>query len=179
MNFRLSSLVALVCSAAFTLPAAGQSVNIKPGLWEVTNNMATSDGRIQSAIDQMQKQLARMDPAERKQMEQIFAEQGVKMGSGGSTVSKACVTPEMARRRALPLQQQGDCTQALSGSQASRMTFTFSCTNPRITGDGEATFTGDTGYQVNGKVSSSGGAMTFQQSGKWLAPDCGDLQPDE
>jgi hypothetical protein len=129
-------------------------------------------------MDQMQKQLARMNPDERKEMEQMFAEQGMKMGAGGATVSKACVTPEMARRRTLPLQQQGDCTQAVSGSQAGRMTLTFSCTNPRITGEGEATFTGDTGYKVNGKVSSAGGAMTIEQSGKWLGPDCGDLQPE-
>lgn len=179
MKHRLSAIAALVLGSTFALPASSQSM--KPGLWEVTSKMASQDGQMQSAMAEMQKALADMDPEQRKQMEAMMAKQGVKLGgaSAGGMRSQMCISPEMAKRNDLPMQQQGDCKYSQSKSGTGKMKFSFTCNNPRSSGEGEVNYTGDTAYTM--KMNMSGArksdAMTMDASAKWLAADCGSLKP--
>jgi hypothetical protein len=179
MNFRLPALVALACSAAFAFPAAGQAIKIKPGLWEISQHMSAADPNIQSTMAELQKQMAGMDPEQRKMMEQMMAQNGIHLDTvgAGTVVVKMCMTPEMAKRNSLPLKQEGNCNQSWSKPVGGRMTFTFSCTDPRSTGEGEVTFTDDSNYRMNAKASGFGGPMTIQASARRLGSECGDLKP--
>jgi hypothetical protein len=179
MNFRLPALVALACSAAFAFPATGEAVKLKPGLWEISQHMATADPKIQSMLAELQKQMSRMDPEQRKMMEQMMAQNGVQVDAigAGAVVVNVCMTPEMAKTNTLPLKREGNCNQSWSKPVAGKMTFTFSCTNPPSKGEGEVTFTDDSHYKMNAKASGFGGPMTIEANAKWLGSDCGGLKP--
>src|SRR4051794_3345886 len=87
--------VATVVAAGFALSASAQQ-NLKPGLWEITNNMKSSSGEMEKAQAQMQQQMANMPPEQRKKMQEMLAQHGVQMGvkgSGGMTM-KTCMTKE-------------------------------------------------------------------------------------
>jgi hypothetical protein len=180
MKLASSAALAAALGLALALPASAQSM--KPGLWEITNNMADGNGKAQSALADLQKEMADMDPEERKTMEQMMAKQGLKLGAGpgGGMVTKMCITPEMARRKELPMQQKGDCTHNQSTAGAGKMKFSFACANPRTTGEGEVTFSGDTSYKMKMKVVSGktkDDVMTMDASARWIGADCGSVKP--
>src|SRR6478735_8072302 len=92
---RIASLMATCLLAAACLPAAAQSM--KPGLWEIHNKMA-GNAEMDQAMADMQKELASMSPAERKQMEAMMGKQGLKIGgpaAGGGMSVQMCMTKEM------------------------------------------------------------------------------------
>ncbi|GAB3477562.1 hypothetical protein [Polaromonas eurypsychrophila] len=88
-------------------PALAQST--KPGLWEINHKMGGS-AEMDQAMAQMQQQMAGMPPAQRKQMEDMLAKQGMSMGpsAGGGISMKVCMTKEMAERNEMPQALQGD-----------------------------------------------------------------------
>src|SRR4051794_26771635 len=73
--------LAALALAAFCTGASAQQ-NMKPGLWEITTNMKSASGEMEKARAQMQQQMASMPPEQRKQMEDMMAKQGMKMGAG-------------------------------------------------------------------------------------------------
>ena len=173
---------ALAAAAALAvLPAAAQS--LKPGLWEVTNRMQGGSGQMQDAMAQMQKQMTSMPPEQRKMMEELMDRSGVKMGAagpaGGMSV-QICMTPEMAQKNEVPV-QQGDCKTTAQARSGNTMKMAFACTNPPSSGEGQVTFNGPEGYtsrmnistQVNGKTEK----VSMEGSGKWLGADCGKVRP--
>ena len=85
------SLLAAAALAALSLSVSAQ--NLKPGLWEVTSK-TSGNPQMEQAMAEMQKQMASMPPAQRKQMEEAMARQGVKMGaaSGGGMAMQMCMT---------------------------------------------------------------------------------------
>jgi hypothetical protein len=180
MNVRRSGLAALVLGSVLALPAYAQS--IKPGLWEINNKLGSSDGQMQAAMADMQKQMAEMDPEERKMMEQMMARQGVQFSTGaGGLSTRMCMTREMAARNELPVQQQGDCTHKRAPGAGGALQISFSCNNPRTSGEGEVTFQGDTGYRMKMKITSDAAGkpdvVTMDASAKWIGADCGNVRP--
>jgi hypothetical protein len=181
MNLRRCGLAAFILGSALALPASAQQ--IKPGLWEITNNITSADGQMQAAMAEMQKQMAEMDPEQRKMMEQMMAKQGVQLnvGPGGAMRTQMCMTPEMAARNEFMTQQQGDCTHKRSPATGGTMKISFSCTNPRTTGEGEVNFSGSESYRMKMKITSdaSGKPDTIKMdaSAKWLGADCGNVKP--
>ena len=84
-------------------PAQAQVQKMRPGLWEHSVAMKSQSGEMEAAMAQMQKSMASMTPAQRKQMEQMLAQQGVAMGPGGSTTTvKVCISPEQADLDRIP-----------------------------------------------------------------------------
>ena len=125
------------------LAQLAQSQVTKAGLWEVSS---TSGGcaEIDTAMAQMQQQMASMPPEQRKQMEAVMARQGVNMSSTPGVVSsKMCLTKEMIERSQMPVQTQGDCTSTTSNKTSTGMTFKFTCASPPSSGEGHYTFMGD------------------------------------
>ncbi|MGZ5198590.1 MAG: DUF3617 domain-containing protein [Telluria sp.] len=176
MTFRRPVLAVL--AAALALPVYAQQ--LKPGLWEMSNHVADSTGRMDSAMAEMQKQLAQMPPDQRKMMEQMMAKHGVQLSSadGGAMLAKMCLTPEMVKNNELPMRQQGNCTHQRSPVSGGKMKFSFSCSDPKTSGEGEITFHGDSSYTMKARVAQGGGdMMTVDSSARWLGADCGDVKP--
>jgi hypothetical protein len=178
MTFR-----SLACTFALSLAAAAAGAQtMKPGLWEVTTKIGGS-AEMDKAMAQMQQQLSSMPPAQRKQMEEMMAKQGVGLagGSGGGMTAKVCVSKEMAARNQMPVQQQGNCTTTTSDKTASSMKMKFTCTSPPSSGEGQFTFSGDSAYTMKMNVTSTQQGTprntTLDSSGKWAAADCGAVKP--
>lgn len=182
MKLRLSATAILSLAAMAALPASAQ--NMKPGLWEVNNKMQSDNGQLAQQMEQMQKQLAAMPPAQRKQMEEMMTKHsGLAMPTmkDGAMVVKLCMTKEMVAQNHVPVQTQGNCTNQRSPMMGNTMKMSFSCTKPDSSGEGTIQFMGDSAYKMNMKMSSAMSGkpetITMDASGKWLAADCGNIKP--
>jgi len=173
-------VLAAAAFAALCLPAAAQQ--LKPGLWEVTNKMG-GNPQMEQAMAQMQQQMASMPPAQRKQMEEAMARQGVQMGGAGAggVSARICMTKEMVDQGPVPMQQHGDCKVTTQQRTGNTYKMAYSCANPPSSGEGEYTFMGPEAYKGKMTVVSSPRGkpetMTMEGSGKWLGADCGAIKP--
>ena len=172
------SLPALALAALAAQPALAQ--NIKPGLWETNNKMGAGSGKLQGVLAMAQQQIAGMAPDQRKQVEGMMARQGVVISNDG-VVAKMCITPDMAARQQLPIQQHGNCSYQHAPVVGNGMKFSFSCTNPQASGEGSATFVSPTAYTASMRVTTNAtGAsetMNIESSAQWLGADCGAVKP--
>ena len=176
---RAHAFTALV---AFTFCVSASAQNLKPGLWEVTNKMKSSSGTMEKSQAHMQEQLAKMPPAERKKMEEMMAQHGVKMGSGapGAMTAQTCMTKDMVERNEIPA-HHGDCKTTKQQRKGNTTTYAFSCTTPPSSGEGQYTVVSPEAYTfkmtMNTSVHGKPETMNMDGSGKWLAADCGNLKP--
>ena len=171
-------LVTLVLGA---LAQGAQSQVTKAGLWEVTSKLGGS-AEMDSAMAQMQQQMASMPPEQRKQMEAMMARQGVNMSSTtGAVSSKICLTKDMIERSQMPMQTQGSCTSTNSNKTSTGMAFKFTCASPPSSGEGQYTFMGDSAYSMKMKINNlqqgKSAITTMDSSGNWLGADCGSIKP--
>ncbi len=190
MNFRLTAATLLSLTAMAGLPASAQS--LKPGLWEINNKLeGGNDPRVQQ-MRQMQKgnleamrgKMDSMTPEQRRKMEAMMAKLGQvnQMSEDGGMTIKVCVTPEMAAQNKLIDHQRIGCTNTRTPIVGGVMKVGFSCVNPKSSGEGTVTLSGDTAYTVDMKMSSTtrdGKIMTsaMASKGKWLGVSCGDVKP--
>ena len=164
----------LLCSAS----AFAQST--APGLWAIQNKMG-GNPEMDKAMAAMQKQLASMPPAQRKQMEAMMGQNGMSIGAGGAMTVKVCITPEMAARSELPSHTEGDCTSTVTSRSGNTIKSKFVCKTPPSSGEGTYTFAGDKAFSTkmvmqsvrNGKPET----MTMDGQGQWLSADCGAVKP--
>lgn len=177
--FRTTTLFSALLVVATT--ASAQS--IKPGLWEMQHKMGGSP-QMDQAMAQMQKQIASMSPAQRKQMEAMLGQHGVTMptpGAGGGMAMKVCISPAMAARSELPSQTEGDCTSTVTSRSGGTLKMSFACKNPPSNGEGTYTFSGDTAYTMtmvmNTNRQGKPASMTMDGQGRWLSADCGAVKP--
>lgn len=182
---QISRLIVSTAALALLAGAAGGASaqqRMRPGLWEHSVNMKSQSGQMEAAMAEMQKSLASMPPEQRKQMEQMMAQQGVGMGPKGQTV-KVCITKEQADLDNIP--QQEGCTQKVQRVDASTMKVAFSCKGgqgqPPSSGEGTITMQGPTAYtgQFRFKTQNQGKPeqIDMAQSGKWLSENCGAIKP--
>jgi hypothetical protein len=174
-----------VVAAALVLAAsAAGAQSLKPGLWEVTHKMQTSgDPKGQDRMAQMNQQMAKMPPEQRKKVEEMMAKNGVKMGSGspgGGMSMKICMTKEMVERNDVPA-QQGDCKTTRQSRSGNTMKTAFSCGNPPSSGEGQITFLNSEAYTTKMVMTSMASGkpqkIDMEGGGKWLGADCGNIKP--
>ncbi len=178
-------LIVACALGALCLPLAAQTP-ARAGLWEITQKTG-GNPKMEQAMAQMQKQMAAMPPAQRKQMEDSMAKQGAQMPGvqAGALVNKVCLTKEMLEQNGSPgMQQQpqrADCKVTRQDRSASSMKVSYVCTAPPSSSDIEVTYQGQEAYQSrvtikserNGKTES----MLIESAGKWLGADCGAVKP--
>lgn len=161
--------------------AAFAQSNTKPGLWEITSKMSSpTNPQLTRQMEEAQKMMASMPPAQRKQMEEMMAKQGISMSpaAGGATAMKVCISPEMASRP--PMEQRQGCTYKFSQNGAAH-NFSFQCTNPPGDGEGQIVFANADNY--NGKMRfntlqrGKKETMDIQTTGKFLGANCGAIKP--
>lgn len=170
-------------ACAFLVSSSVYAQSIKPGLWDMQHKMGGSP-QMDQAMAQMQKQMAGMSPAQRKQMEVMMGKQGVTMptpGAGGGMATRICISPEMAARSEMPSQNEGECTSTVTSRSGNTLKMNYICKNPPSTGEGTYTFSGDTAYTMkmvmNTTRKGKPETMTMEGQGKWLAADCGSVKP--
>jgi hypothetical protein len=177
-------LAGIICCGLMAQGAAAQTMN--PGLWEITSKIGGSGemgAKMAAAQAKMQEQLASMPPAQRKQMEQMFAQRGISFGAGAGTsiTARTCITKEMAARNQPPAQQQGNCKQEYSQRSGNTTRFKFVCTDPPSSGVGEVTLLSADSYVMKmtttSLVKGKPQQMSMDARAKWLTKDCGNIRP--
>lgn len=201
MNNLLSVLVTSLVVTALPLQAEPIKVDMKAGLWENTvvwdggkGASAISPDQMKLAMDEMKKQFANMPPEQRKQMEAMMAQSGMKVTDDGvslnnnqvqispsGTKAKICVTQAEIDRGELPDDVKG-CESALKKISATQFKSTHVCSGEYSgTGESEVTFHSPKHYTGTGKMNQMMNGekqtMEFEMEGKWLSSDCGDVKP--
>ncbi len=168
----------LITIGAALLAFSVQAQTLKPGLWEIRQQMQSGSGQMEQSMAQMQQQMAGMPPEQRKMMEDMMARQG--MNAGGTTL-KVCMTREMVERNEMPAQQQGDCTTTSSPRTGNTMKIAFTCTKPPSRGEGQISFVSPEAYTMKMTTHSTARGktetMAMDASGRWLSADCGAIKP--
>ena len=199
-----SGLITLLMTAALSLSVQALEVDMKPGLWE--HKFKLSEGSIGSvqnaqkeqmdkAMVEMKNQMANMSPEQRKMMEDLMTQQGIKMSDqgfempaqglhiskDGSSV-KACVTQEEIDAGEMP-QADENCEQKTTQVSAKVLKTTYICKGDNPTrGEGEIIFQNDKSYTGKMKftttINNKSETIQSEQSGKWLSSDCGNIKPE-
>lgn len=177
----------LVCTAALAVLAsvaapAGAQQKMRPGLWEHSVQMKTQSGQMEAAMAQAQKSMDSLPPAQRKQMQDMLAAQGIGLGPRGQSI-KVCITPEQAAIDQMP--QQDGCTQKVQRVNASTLKMAFQCQGdqdtPPTSGEGTVNFQGPTAYtgqfKIKTAIEGKPEQIDMAQSGKWLSDQCGAILP--
>lgn len=160
--------------------AAAGAQTLKPGLWEISNKTA-GNPQMDQAMAQMQQQLASMSPQQRKQMEAMMAQRGVRMApsAGGGMTVQMCMTREMVERNDLPV--RNGCTTTKHERSGNTVHVAFRCANPPSSGEGEFTLASPESYRsrmtLKTDVEGRSETVTMESSGKWLGADCGSVRP--
>ncbi|NYE61058.1 hypothetical protein FHW58_002210 [Duganella sp. 1224] len=168
----------LLMTLAMLAVAQANAQTVKPGLWELNSKVRTGNAQTDQAVSAALSQLAVLPPAQRAQVQAMMAQNGVSMpqaGSDGSLRMTACVTPEMAARKELPLGTQGKCTSQQT-PVAGGVDVAFSCTDPASSGNGQVRLQGDSAYSATMQVTNNTGAgpqqATVESAGRWVAATC-------
>lgn len=173
----LPALLVLLCSSSGVF-----AQNLKPGLWQITTTMQGGGQDISAAMAMVQKKLAALPADQRKRMQDMLAKQGVQMGdaSGDGLNLKVCMTQDMVDRHELA-PQKGDCMHTVGPRVGATMPYSFQCTQPPASGQGEVTFISPEAYSVKMTATSSADGtprtIDMQSNGRWLDSRCGDIKP--
>ena len=173
-------LVFALVAAAVNAPAIAQPV-VRPGLWQVETRMP-SDPEFERSMAEMREQLASMSPQERKQMEAMMGRSGVQLAAGGKggTVSRFCMDRSQAERKEMP-GPQGDCTVTKVSRSGNAVSSSFTCSNPRSSGESLVRFASAEAYSSRvTMVSDAGGKKdktVIESDARWLSGDCGAVKP--
>ncbi|MDB5959413.1 MAG: hypothetical protein JWP59_707 [Massilia sp.] len=177
------AIAPLLLLASVAAPAAPAAPLFKPGLWEINNQAGGANGsQIASLLAAAQQQMNSMEPSQRRKIESMMARNGVVVENGGIS-AKACITPAMAARQQIPVQQKGNCSYRFDPVAGNTMNYSFTCSSPAARGEGSAVFSSPTNYTARTRVSGSDGgsehSMTIESSGRWLSEQCGSIAPAE
>jgi hypothetical protein len=177
----LAPALPLVLGLALSTGAAQAQTGpkIEPGLWELNIALKSQNGGVEAALKQAQEQIRMLPPDQRRQVEEMMAARGVRLGDKASTL-QACISKEDAERGELP-QQAGDCTQQVLERSPTQMKVKFSCnTNPPAAGDAVVNFQNPKAYTSKGVVDTTVAGqperINVDQTGRWLAADCGNVK---
>ncbi|WP_228613678.1 DUF3617 domain-containing protein [Alkalimonas sp.] len=162
--------------AFFITPAQANSLKLdmEPGLWEHSFSMKSESGELEKAMAEAQRQLEGLPAAQRRMMESMLEQQGIRFGGTSSSI-RVCLTQQEIDQGMLP--QQDGCQQTLEPQGDNRFRFSFQCdTNPPSRGQGEMVLESPRAYRGNAQftteVNGRAERMTMQQQGKWLQAEC-------
>lgn len=142
----------------------------RAGLWEFTSQMQ-QDGQAMPDMQQMLEQLQSLPPGQRQMMEQMLAQQGVKLGGSGVQL---CLSAERLKSGDIPLQDPNSgCSHEVTERSAELWKFRFKC--PDGEGEGETRFQGDSAFTTSVKGVYDGKPSSMQSQARWLGEDCGEL----
>jgi hypothetical protein len=123
-----------------------------------------------------------MPPERRKMMEDMMGKQGMQAGGGGSaaTTVRVCMTKEMSERNEVGSAKEG-CKNTVSPRTGNTMKYSFSCTNPPSSGEGQVTFLSPEEYTTQMTVNTSAQGkpekVSMEGRSKWLSAECGAVKP--
>jgi hypothetical protein len=171
--------VALSGTALLSQAADFVKPDIKPGLWEVTNNPQVS-GEMPISEDQ----LAKMSPEQRARFE--AAMKSSVASAGKPHTYKECMTPEkIARGFDMDKAEGKDCKRKIVSSTPTDLQMHDECSTADRKTISDVHFQVKSGTQMSGKINvvitSGAKTMTVNSTvqGKWLGANCGSVKDAE
>lgn len=165
------------CTALLLVASASgfaQSLVVKPGLWEHSVNMTSESGRLEQALQMARAQMALMPPEQRQMIENMLAQQGVKMDFANQTFQN-CISEEEAANGEFNWQQDAQCEQSTVSNVGGETHVKFVCGQ----GEGELVMQNDSQYTGNSRMTldfnGNTELVTVAHSGKWVGGNCGAL----
>ena len=174
--FYRAVVAAALSSSAFGLMAH----TLKPGLWEIKNTVVSNSGALNQLLSQAPGLIAGLPAEQRNKLENLMARQGVTLGAGGAMTAKICMTQAMVDRNELPA-QAGNCQSSPAPRTGNTLQFSFTCSKPAASGQGQITILSPESYTVKTTVNAQvqGQATTVNTDGtaRFVAASCGDVRP--
>jgi len=167
---------ALLFCAALTLPLlAADSLAAKTGLWETTLTTNSSGMAIPEDA------LAKMPPAQRAQMEQMFKQMGARGPS--TTTDKSCVTARDLQEGAFRKQLEEDgsnCKYTAVSSTPKHQEWVFQCAGRDNAATGRMVIDVVDSTHVRGTMDfkSQQMSMNMKFDSKWLGDSCAGADKD-
>ncbi len=171
-------LLGLGLGAVVITAAVAATLDVKPGLWEVT-----SQGEASGMPPIPPQALAQMSPEQRAQV--MAAMQGAMSRINQPNVTRSCITQKILDR-GLDLQRQGNenCKQNVISSTSQSLDMHVECTGQQrangtlhIDAINTETFSGT--FDVVTTDGTNTMTMKRTMQGKWLGSDCGSVKPHE
>jgi hypothetical protein len=174
---RINVLVALLFLECSWLWAAGgiKALDVKLGLWEVTNTLQTSG---MPPVSIPPDALAKMTSEQRARVEEMMKGSG----SGRPTTRKSCMTREKMNKQEMFGDDQKSCTRTVVTSSSSKVEMQLQCAMDGTKTNGTFRVEAMNSENVKGsmQMATTGGDRTMNMNSnftaKWLAPDCGDIK---
>lgn len=148
----------------------------------MTTRIKAGDVASRQAMEAAEARIAALPPEQRRQIEQALAGRGVDVRIGTDAfVARVCITPEMARQGAIASPGVvGNCTTERSQRSGNTIRFAAFCSQPRSTTEGITSITSDKSIEsrttTTSELNGSTRMSTVEQSGRWIAGDCGALE---
>lgn len=170
--------VGLALGVTMITTAIAATLDVKPGLWEVT-----SQGEASGMPPIPPQALAPLSPQQRAQ---VMAGMTAAMAHANQpNVTRACITRKMLERGWDPNQDHpNNCTQTLTSSTSRSLDAHMECTGEQhATGDLPIEAVDSETIRGTFNMAMAGGSNTMTMNrtlqGKWLDSDCGDVKPNE
>lgn len=197
-SFAFVALASLAAASSF----AQVKVDMKAGLWQYSMKfeggaqgqfIALQQDQADSLIGSMEAQLKEMPPEQRKMMEEALAQSKTQSGqmpqyqsermsvSKDGIVSKDCITQAEIDKGWSPDNQEG-CKSTLTETGKNKFTLQQVCEgdNPSSM-DAEVAFSSATHFSGKGIAAQTFNGKTYTMpvalEGKWLASECGAIEP--
>jgi hypothetical protein len=156
--------------------AAGASLDVNTGLWEVS-----STGETSGTPPIPPEALARLPPEQRAQIQASIA--SAMAQSNKPTLARLCIT-EKTLQRGMDFNQResANCKRSVIDSSSTKMNIRLECTGDQ-TMNGTFHIEALNRQTIRGNlhmvVSNGGNAMTVNRDiqGRWLSADCGTVKP--
>lgn len=177
---------AAVAGLMLVAVAQAEAPNIKPGLWEMKIESSSGSGanmpsaaEMEKSMKQMQAQLAKMPPEQRKMMEEHMGSMGMSFSANGAM--RVCLDKEDIKRNDIPMSDDKSCKTTIKTQTAKRWAADVVCSQPPATGQVEALFESDTSYlvKIKGQRTTQGKSTAYAMDMRYryVGSDCGGLKP--
>ena len=158
-------VVALLCACSI---AHAQSLNAKPGAWEMTMTMKSVGNVVPPEV------VAKMPPEKRAEVERMMAS---KEGGSRTVTQKSCVKKEDLDSGKFVNRDRGDCKVQMISRTTTKIVAKTVCS-----GNSEAnlTFEAKDPEHVVGVIDQQregGGKFHIDMVGKWLGASCEGIEP--
>ena len=159
------------CAVAVPLHALAESLNAKPGAWEMTTTSVTTGMPVPAEA------LAKMPPDQRAKMEQAM---NARSGKPTTDVSTSCVTKqELDEDRMMKSEDDRGCTRKVISKTATRFEFEQTCAAPRASTSKmsiEARTPESLVATMDIVQGGSSGRVRVDIKGRWLGASCAGIK---
>ncbi len=167
-------------TALFLTSATAQTLNVKPGLWQVTSTRegaGAPPSMPPEKLAQMQQAMEKMPPEGRARMEAMM-----KGAGGGSTTSQSCVLAEDLKKPLALGASSENCTRTVLSSSPTGQEIRVECDSKgrKSTSMMKMSTAGPEAWNATLDVNMTGPQgpmiMKTKMAGKWLSSDCGSVK---